>query len=148
MEGFHENGPPACTGGFHAVAEALGWRTQRRRKHASVDIDEAAALVKGYLDSLPKGSPAQGQMPKLSDLAASGHHDVHDALKVRESSLLITALLKQSSYSRGGTGKRAPYMACARPCQRRGGCQRSLISLRLSTAEFHLSAALKASSPA
>ena len=63
MEWFREKCPPACTGGFHAVAEALGWRTQRRRRHACADIHEAAALVKGYLDGLPESSPARGQMP-------------------------------------------------------------------------------------
>jgi hypothetical protein len=47
--------------------------------------------VKGYLAGLPKGLPVQGQMPKRSDLATSGHHNVRYALQVRESSLLITA---------------------------------------------------------
>ena len=34
------------------------------------------ALAKGYLDSVPKGSPAQQHMQMLSDLAASGHYNV------------------------------------------------------------------------
>ncbi len=53
-------------------------------------MEEAAALVKGYLDGLPTGSPVRGQMPTLSDLAASGRHDVRYALQVTQRSPLIT----------------------------------------------------------
>lgn len=109
MEGLHEDGPPACTGGVHAVAEALSWRTQRRRRHACADIEKAAALVKGYLDGLPKSSPARGQMPTLSDLAASGYHDVRYALQVRKLGLLITALGEAKLIQQEcGTGKGLP----------------------------------------
>ena len=100
------------TGGFHAVAKALGWRTQRRRRHACADIEEAAALVKGYLDGLPKGSPAQGQMPKLSGLAASGHHAIRYALQVSRSSLLITASGETKLIQQAWHWQRATWRAC------------------------------------
>ena len=128
------HGGASCTGGFHAVAEALSWRTQRRRRHACADMEKAAALVKGYLDGLPKGSPAQGQMPTLSDLAASGNHDVRYALQVRKLGLLITALGEAKLVQQGWRWQGATWMACRRARQRRGRCQRCLISPRLGTA--------------
>ena len=105
---------PPRTGGFHAVAEALRWRTQRRRRHARADIEEAAALVKGYLDGLSKGSSAQGQMPKPSDLATSGHHDIRYALQVIRISLLITASGGTKLKQQGWQWQKATWTACRR----------------------------------
>ena len=73
----------SCSGGVRAVANALGWRTQRRRKHSSASLEEAAELVRAYLEALPKGSPARKRMPRHTELMECGRHDVRYAMQVR-----------------------------------------------------------------
>ena len=65
------------------MAKALGWGTQRRRRHASATLAEAAELVKAYIEGLPKGSPARGRMPTQSEVIERGRHDVRYAMQVR-----------------------------------------------------------------
>ena len=71
-------------GGSHAVAAALGWRTQRRRRHSSEGLQAAAELVADYLAGLPAGE--QERMPVHRKLLARGRHDIRYALQVMRSS--------------------------------------------------------------
>ena len=84
---------PCCPGGSHAVASAMGWRTQRRRRHGSTSLDEAAQLVKAYLEGLPRGSPARGRMPSHREVMECGRHDVRYAMQVHNHPYLHTWLI-------------------------------------------------------
>lgn len=72
----------ACTGGSHAAAEKLGWRTQRRARGELLDATAAAEAFTQYLCSLPRG-PAQRRMPSHKQLMAEGRLDLRYALQVR-----------------------------------------------------------------
>ena len=67
-------------GGSHAVAAALGWRTQRRQRHSSAGLQAAAELVREYLAGAPAGE--RERMPVHRKLLARGRHDVRYALQV------------------------------------------------------------------
>ena len=68
-------------GGSHAAAEVLGWRTQRRRRHESESLENAAHLVRQYIEALPNN--ARGRMPTQTEVRASGRHDIRYALQVQ-----------------------------------------------------------------
>ena len=68
------------SGGFHAVAERLGWATQRRERAAMRDADAAAAELAEYLRQLPRSFRAR--MPTHAQLRSAGRHDLRYALQV------------------------------------------------------------------
>ena len=74
------------------MADALGLRTQRQRKHgSSASLDVAAGLIRAYLEGLPRGSPAQGRLPTQGELIACGRHDVRFAMQVRSTGTPLPA---------------------------------------------------------
>ena len=79
-----------CAGGVHAVAKPLGWRTQRRHRHSSASLEEAAELVREYLQMLPRGSPARKRMPSNTELMKCGRHDVRYAMQVRSTDNVLS----------------------------------------------------------
>ena len=74
-------------GGSHAVAAALGWRTQRRQRHSSAGLQAAAELVREYLAGLPAGE--RESMPVHRKLMARGRHDIRYALQVMGSFFMV-----------------------------------------------------------
>lgn len=71
------------------MAEALGYSTQRRPRKASLEIEDAVALVRDYLAGLPKGSLARGRMPTHGALREAGRHDIRYALQARGTLLAL-----------------------------------------------------------
>jgi len=65
------------TGGLHAVAARLGWRTQRRERAALRDLEAAAAELAEFIEQLPRS-----RMPTHAQLSAAGRHDLRYALQV------------------------------------------------------------------
>ncbi len=76
----------AHAGGFHAVAERLGFKTQRRERAAMRDADVAAAALAEFLQQLPRSFRAR--MPTHEQLRAAGRHDLRYALQVQPPFLL------------------------------------------------------------
>ncbi|CAK0783921.1 hypothetical protein CVIRNUC_007121 [Coccomyxa viridis] len=79
-----------AAGGSHAVAAALGWRTQRRQRHSSAGLQAAAELVREYLAGLPAGE--RESMPVHRKLMARGRHDIRYALQVHGSAAIAELL--------------------------------------------------------
>ena len=91
-------------GGSHAVAAALGWRTQRRQRHSSAGLQAAAELVREYLAGAPAGE--RERMPVHRKLLARGRHDVRYALQVS------SQLLHDRSQRDLHVAMNAPSAAC------------------------------------
>ncbi|BDA51189.1 hypothetical protein COCOBI_18-0650 [Coccomyxa sp. Obi] len=77
-------------GGSHAVADQLGWGTQRRERAALRDIDAAAAALAEHLAQLPRS--CRGRMPTHAQLRAAGRHDLRYAVQLHGSEALARRL--------------------------------------------------------
>ncbi len=64
------------------VAEALGWRTHRRKRAALSDLEAAAEELRSYIQQLPVH--LRKRVPTQAEITAAGRHDLRYALKVHQ----------------------------------------------------------------